>query len=359
MLETLEPRNFFASLPPGFSEAIIATGLSQPTAMAFAPDGRLFVAEQDGALRILKNNQLLSHPFVKLNVDSWIERGLLGIAFHPKFHRKPWVYLYYTVPGDENTPAHNRVSRFRATGDLAVQGSEQPILDLDPLTGAPNHNGGAIHFGPDGRLYVATGENNNGDNAPSLNSRLGKILRINADGSIPTDNPFYTRASGDNRAIWAVGLRNPFSFAFDRASSRMFINDVGQRTWEEINEGVRSANYGWPATEGPTTRRHVRAPIFAYQHGIGATTGEAIVGSTFYSPNVRTFGKRYAGDYFFADLASGWIRRLDPVTRQVAGFATGIDVPVALEVNNTDGALWYLARGSGVTTGHVVRVQAA
>jgi glucose/arabinose dehydrogenase len=359
MLESLESRTLFATLPAGFSEDVVATDLAGPTAMAFAPDGRLFIAEQDGALRVIKNNQLLETPFVKLTVDSWIERGLLGIAFHPKFHRKPYVYLYYTVPGDQNTPAHNRVSRFRASGDVAAQGSEQPILDLDPLTGAPNHNGGAIHFGPDGRLYIATGENNNGDNAPSLSTRLGKILRINADGSIPPDNPFYTRASGDNRAIWAIGLRNPFSFAFDRASNRMLINDVGQRTWEEINEGIASANYGWPATEGPTTRRRVRAPVFAYRHGIGPTTGEAIVGSAFYSPNLRTFGKRYAGDYFFADLASGWIRRLDPATGQIVGFATGIEVPVALEVNNADGALWYLARGSGNNTGHVVRVEFA
>src|SRR5687767_1631116 len=260
MLEPLEPRTLLATLPAGFSEDVIATGLSQPTAMAFAPDGRLFVAEQTGALRVIKNNQLLQQPFLDLETDARGERGLLGIAFHPRFHRKPWIYVYYTVPGDENTPAHNRVSRFRAAGDAAVQGSEQLILDLDPLTGATNHNGGAIHFGPDGRLYVATGENDVEGNAPSLSSRLGKILRINADGSIPADNPFYTRASGDNRAIWAIGLRNPFNFAFDRASARMFINDVGWRTWEEINEGVRAANYGWPATEGPTTRRHIRAP---------------------------------------------------------------------------------------------------
>jgi hypothetical protein len=121
---------------------------------------------------------------------------------------------------------------------------------------------------------------------------------------------------------------------------------------------VKGANYGWPATEGPTTRRRVRAPVFAYGHGIGPTTGEAIVGGAFYSPDVRTFSKRYAGDYFFADLASGWIRRLDPVTKQVAPFATNIDVPVAVEANNADGSLWYLARGTGDNTGHVVRVQA-
>ena len=139
----------------------------------------------------------------------------------------------------------------------------------------------------------------------------------------------------------------------------MFINDVGQRDWEEINLGVAGANYGWPSTEGPTSAQGIRAPLFAYGHGSGSTTGEAIVGAAFYSPGVRTFGKRYAGDYFFADLSSGWIRRMDGFTGQVVGFASGVNVPVALAVNDRDGSLWYLERGGGAATGRVLRVQAA
>src|SRR5437899_1815154 len=200
-----------ATLPTNFSEAVVASGLSNPTAMAFAPDGRLFVCLQGGQVRVIENGVLLAAPFVSLTVDSAGERGLLGLAFDPNFGSNHYVYTYYTA----TTPAtHNRVSRFIASGNVAVPGSEIIILDLDNLSSATNHNGGALHFGLDGKLYIAVGENANGSNAQSLNNLLGKILRINADGTIPTDNPFFTQATGRNRAIWAIGLRNPFTFAF-------------------------------------------------------------------------------------------------------------------------------------------------
>ena len=132
---------FAATLPPGFTETSI-NGLSNPTAMEIAPDGRIFVCEQGGALRVIKNGVLLSTPFLTLSVDSNGERGLLGIAFDPNFAANNFLYVYYTVT---TTPRHNRVSRFTANGDVAVAGSEQPILDLDNLSTATNHNGGAIH----------------------------------------------------------------------------------------------------------------------------------------------------------------------------------------------------------------------
>src|SRR5713226_8476517 len=174
-----------ATLPTGFVETQIASGLSSPTAMEFAPDGRLFVCLQGGNLRVVKNGALLPAPFVTLTVDSAGERGLLGVAFDPNFAANNFVYVYYTA----TTPAtHNRLSRFTANGDVAVGGSEQTILDLNSLSSATNHNGGAIHFGPDGKLYIGVGENANASNAQTLNNLLGKILRINADGSIPADN---------------------------------------------------------------------------------------------------------------------------------------------------------------------------
>jgi glucose/arabinose dehydrogenase len=358
LIEPLESRTLLAVLLPGFSESTVASGLSAPSAMAFAPDGRLFITEQTGALRVVKNDTLFAIPFVTLKVDSRGERGLLGVAFDPDFANSGFVYVYYTVPGRKGSPVHNRVSRFTAAGDRAARRSEKILVELDNLTSASNHNGGALAFGPDGKLYVAVGENNDGANATTLANRLGKILRINPDGSIPADNPFFTRAAGPNRAIWAIGLRNPFNIAFDPASGRMHVNDVGEHTWEEINQGVAGSNYGWPATEGPTARARFRAPVHAYRHGDSTTTGNAIVGAAFYSPAARTFGKRYAGDYFFADLSSGWIRRLDTATRGTALFATGISVPVALAVND-DGSLWYLARGTGDTTGVVRRIQHA
>jgi glucose/arabinose dehydrogenase len=126
-----------------------------------------------------------------VSTDSNGERGLLGIAFDPNFRINKFIYVYYTVP---TSTRHNRVSRFTANGDLAVPGSELAVLDLEDLSGATNHNGGAIHFGPDGKLYVAVGENANSSNSQTLNNRLGKMLRINSDGTIPSDNPFYTMA---------------------------------------------------------------------------------------------------------------------------------------------------------------------
>jgi len=330
-----------ATLPTGFSESVVASGLANPTAMDFAPDGRLFVCEQGGALRVVKNGALLPTPFLTVTVDSSGERGLLGVAFDPNFAANHWVYIYHTVPG---TPAHNRVSRYTANGDVASPG-ETPILDLDNLSGASNHNGGGIHFGPDGKLYIAVGENANSANAQTLTNRLGKILRINSDGSIPTDNPFYGTASGANRSIWALGLRNPFTFAFQPGTSRMLINDVGENTWEEINEGVRGANYGWPNCEGdcnPSDSRFLD-PIYQYGHDIGC----AISGGAFYNPAAGQFPPVYTGVYFFADLCGGWIQILDPGNNnQVSTFATGIANPVDLKVS-ADGALYYLARGAG------------
>src|SRR4051812_8193351 len=206
VVERVEPRRLLANVLPGFADALVAGGMTRPVAMDFAPDGRIFVTEQPGDVRVIKDGQLLPTPFVTLNVSSTGERGVLGITLDPNFSQNHFVYVYYTA----TTPVvHNRVSRFTASGNVAVAGSEKVLLDLDPLSNATNHNGGAIHFGPDGKLYVSQGENANPPNAQTLSNRFGKILRINSDGSIPTDNPFFNSAAGDNRSIWAMGLRNP------------------------------------------------------------------------------------------------------------------------------------------------------
>lgn len=331
-----------ATLPANFTETAIP-GLSAPTAMAIAPDGRIFVCQQGGALRVIKNGALLPQPFMTLTVDPAGERGLLGIAFDPNFASNNFLYVYYTVPIE---PRHNRVSRFTANGDVVVPGSETIILELNNLTLASNHNGGAIHFGPDGKLYIATGENATTSNSQTLANMLGKILRINSNGTIPNDNPFFNQATGNNRSIWALGLRNPFTFAFQPGTGRMFINDVGQSAWEEINDGVAGSNYGWPVTEGPTTNPSFRSPLFAYNHGNGPTTGCAITGGTFYNPPVTQFPANFVGKYFFSDLCSGWIRVFDPATGTASAFASNISLPVDLKVGS-DGSLYYLSIGSG------------
>ena len=331
-----------ATLPTGFTETRIVNGLASPTAMAFAPDGRLFVAQQGGQLRVIKNGTLLPTPFVTLTVNSSGERGLLGVAFDPGFATNQYVYVYYTA----TTPnIHNRVSRFTASGDTAVPGSEVILLELEKSSSSI-HNGGALHFGPDRKLYIAVGDDGITTNAQNMSMRRGKMLRLNADGSIPTDNPFYGTASGEYRAIWALGLRNPFTFTFQPGTGRMFINDVGETTWEEINDGIAGSNYGWPATEGPTNNPAYRSPVHAYGHGPGTTLGCAITGGAFYNPATQQFPAEYRGQYFFADYCSGWIRRFAPATGTATGFAIGIGSPVDLKVTS-DGSLYYLARGDG------------
>ena len=332
-----------ATVPSGFTDSVVAAGLTNPTAMALAPDGRIFVCQQNGQLRVIKNGALLATPFLTVTVDSQGERGLLGVAFDPNFVSNQLVYIYYTA----TTPAvHNRISRFTASGDVALAGSEVILMDLPNLSTATNHNGGAIHFGPDGTLFVAVGDNANGTNSQTLTTRLGKVLRITSTGGIPTDNPFFNQATGDNRSIWALGVRNPFTFSFQESTQRMFINDVGENTWEEINDGIAGSNYGWPTCEGfcNPPNPNFRDPIFAYANDASTC---AITGGAFYNPQINQFPANFVGNYFFADFCGGWIRRLDPANgNAVSDFATGISSPVDLKVS-PDGFLYYLARGAG------------
>jgi glucose/arabinose dehydrogenase len=344
-----------ATLPTGFTETSLTGALSNPTAMAFAPDGRAFIAQQGGQLRIVKNGSLLVPPFLTVSVNASGERGLLGVAFDPDFTTTGHVYVYYTT---SSSPIHNRISRFTASSsnpDVVASGTETVLLDLPALSSATNHNGGAIHFGSDGKLYVAVGENAAPSLAPSLSSPFGKILRINRDGSIPADNPFLSQTSGVNQTIWARGLRNPFTFAIDRANGRIHVNDVGQDSWEEVNQGVAGSNYGWPSVEGnnPPGVAGMRYPIYTYQN---AGTNCAITGAAFYSPPTTNFPAEYAGRYFFGDFCGGFIRTLSPPSyTQASSFASGIDGLVDLQVA-PDGTLHYLARRNG-NNGELKRVQ--
>ncbi|MBM4297171.1 MAG: PQQ-dependent sugar dehydrogenase, partial [Deltaproteobacteria bacterium] len=281
------PASAATNLPSGFEDLTVVTGLSSPTAMQFAPDGRLFVAQQGGSLRVIKNGALLPAPFVTLTVNSSGERGLLGIAFDPNFQSNQYLYLVYTA----TTPAiHNRVSRFKANGDVAdTPHGEVVLLDFDNLSSATNHNGGALHFGEDGKLYVAHGDNATASHSQTLANLLGKVIRMNPvpdpAAQIPTDNPFYNSASGKNRLIWTLGLRNPFTFAVQPGSGRIFINDVGGGSREEINEGLPGRNFGWPTTEGyfsSTTYPQFTNPVYAYAHSGTTPSSCAITGGTFY-----------------------------------------------------------------------------
>jgi glucose/arabinose dehydrogenase len=334
--------------PADFARVLVTNGLTNPTAMAFAPDGRIFVAEQAGKLRVIKNNTLLPTAFVQLTVNSSGERGLIGIALDPDFSTNNYVYLYYTVPA---APIHNRISRFTANGDVALPASESIVLELDPLSTATNHNGGAMHFAKDGKLYVAIGENANSANAQNLDTYHGKILRINSDGSVPDGNP-YSTGSAQRRRVWAHGLRNPYTFSVHPESGRILVNDVGQVTWEEINDATTGGkNFGWPTTEGtfnPATYPNFTNPIYAYAHGSGDGKGCAITGGTFFYPAVTNYPSTYWGKYFFQDLCNQWINTLDlslsPAVRSPFATTTGGN-NLALAVGN-DGNLYYLSRSS-------------
>jgi glucose/arabinose dehydrogenase len=324
-------------LPAGFVESRLAAGLD-PTSLEIAPDGRVFVIEKNGRIRIIKNGNLLSTPFHTLTVDKYNERGLQGIVFDPNFSSNRYVYVYYSVAGANQ----NRVSRFTANGDVVVPGSEVVLIQLGTLQGTV-HNGGALFFSG-GKLFIGTGEGSNYSLSQNMSSLLGKILRINPDGTIPTDNPFYNSAAGIYRAIWAQGMRNPFKASVQPGTGRIFINDVGGSNYEEINEGIAGRNYGWAAIEGPWKEgtnkpANYSDPFFYYNHSNGC----AITGGAFYNPVTGQFPSGYMGKYFYADYCSGYIRTLDPVTKATGNFATGINRPVDLKVA-PDGSLYYLAR---------------
>ncbi|UOQ73010.1 PQQ-dependent sugar dehydrogenase [Hymenobacter cellulosilyticus] len=330
----------------GFNQVQVTNGISNPTVLAFAPDGRIFVGEQGGALRVIKNGSLLATPFVRLSVNSSGERGLIGIALDPNFSANGYIYLYYTV---STAPVRNRISRFTAAGDVAVAGSEVVVLELDPLSSATNHNGGAMSFGPDGKLYVAIGENANGSNAQNLDTYHGKFLRINPDGSVPAGNPFPT-GSEQRRRVWSYGLRNPYTFAIHPTTGRIFLNDVGQNTWEEIDDATAGGrNFGWPATEGATTAAGVTSPVFSYPHGTGDGRGCAITGGTFFNPVSTNYPATYAGKYFYQDLCNQWINYIDlsGSTPVRSAFATALPGNAVGLTTGLDGNLYYLSRSAG------------
>jgi putative heme-binding domain-containing protein len=332
------------ALPRGYTRIQIAAGITGATALEIAPDGRVFICEQTGALRVVKDGAMLGKPFVRIAVDSEWERGLIGIALDPDFPRNGFVYLCYVAASPY---VHHRVSRFQARGDVALPGSEQVLLEGDDqakLGGhtPAGHQGGAIHFGADGKLYVAIGDQTAGEPSQRLDTFQGKLLRLNPDGSIPTDNPFVTRTKGKYRAIWALGLRNPFTFAVQPVTGRIFINDVGETRWEEIDEGLAGANYGWPRAEGPSTDPYFRPPIHSYP--VASIAGGAFCPTG----TAASFPPQYRGRYFFADFVKGWVKVLDPEhPDRVETFATGFTRPVDLKFG-PDGCLYVLLRDAWV-----------
>ena len=295
----------------------VASGLTDPIALASLPgDGRLFVAEQIGTIRIVRDGVVDPTPFLDLRsrILAENERGLLGLAFHPDHADNGWVYVSFTdLSGD------SRIERYTVSADPDVVDPQSMLLILAQDQPQANHNGGQIVFGPDGMLYIFFGDGGgSGDpqgNAQNLNTLLGKMLRVDVDGAapyeIPTSNPFRGQA-GRRDEIWAYGLRNPWRNAFDRVGGRLYIADVGQNELEEVDVvewNAAGVNYGWNRMEGsscfePSTgcdQTGLTLPILEYDHddGCSITGGHVYRGSAI--PGIY-------GHYFYSDFCRGWLR---------------------------------------------------
>lgn len=319
----------------GFSWTEAARGLTAATAMEVTPDGRVLVCEQTGALRVIERGKLVERPVLKVKVDASWERGLIGVTVDPAFADNGFLYVTYVSP----TPwPHHVVSRFDASGKemILLEGDNQQKMRGTIKNG---HQGGAMHFGRDGKLYISIGDQTSNDPAQEMDTFLGKILRINADGAIPVDNPFYATAEGKYRAIWALGCRNVFGFAVEPKSGRLFLNDVGGAR-EEINVAAKGGeNFGWPSVEhGINSKGKFVDAIFSYPFA-------SIVGGDFCTAEkCAGWPREYQGKYFFMDFVHGWIKVLDPDRPgEVRDFASGLPFPTDLRFG-TDGSLYVLVR---------------
>lgn len=358
----------------------VASGFSRPVQVTHAGDGsgRLFVVEQDGRIKIIDNDSVLLTPF--LSIPNLVlspadgtgnnERGLLGLAFHPNYGTNGYFYVNYTNNNGDTVIARYAVS---ANPNAAEPASAFIILTIaQPYS---NHNGGQLLFGPDGYLYIGMGDGGSGDDpenrAQNIDSPLGKLLRIDVDNpqagknyGIPADNPFVGQAGLDE--IWALGLRNPWRFSFDRATGDIYLGDVGQGAWEEIDyqpAGQAGLNYGWKVREGPCQRGETvlanctpnpaqyQAPIAFYDRSLG----RSVTGGFVYR------GSKYpalAGYYFYADFVTG---RIWTLTKSGAGWTTpaqkldtsynisafGEDEAGELYVANHGGTIYELADVNG------------
>jgi glucose/arabinose dehydrogenase len=329
-------------IPSGFIAETLATNLNAATALAPAPDGRIFIADQTGRVLIWKNGRLLDPPALTLPVTDYWERGLIGLTLDPDFPRAPHLFALYVT---DKLVVHHVLSRFTVTGDSIDAASERILFEGDnqaKLGGVvpAGHQGGPLRFSQD-RLLVSIGEQTAGEPAQKLDTLQGKILRLNPDGSIPNDNPFFATTTGKYRAIYALGVRNCFGIAVQPETGRVFFTDVGGSAFEEVNELEAGANYGWPRAEGFSTNSAFKNPLHAYSPLIG----QSIVGGVFV-PRSSRWPEKWRGKFLFADFMKHWIKALDPLAlTNVLTFARGLNGPVATELA-PDGSLLVLNRGA-------------
>lgn len=338
-----------------------ATGFTSPVEIAHAPnDSRLFVVQQAGLIRIVNaNGTVNTTPFLSLNssvILSGGERGLLGLAFHPNYATNGYFYVNYTRAGDGATV----IARYTVSADPNIANAASGTVLLTVSQPFSNHNGGSIKFGSDGFLYIGMGDGGSGgdpgNRAQNINDNLGKMLRIDVDSAspygIPSANPYVGIAGNDE--IWAIGLRNPWKFSFNRLNGDLWIADVGQNAIEEVNKTAfplpnTALNYGWRCYEGnvaydnsggcPTYANTV-APISVYTHG---STGRcSITGGYFYT---GTTYPNFANKYFFADYCTGEIAWADALGNITWNYnASGV---ITTFGEDKDGEL-YVANGGTI-----------
>jgi glucose/arabinose dehydrogenase/PKD repeat protein len=337
-----------------FQNEVLATGFDLPTNVEFLPDGRMLVMELQGTIKVLPAPYTTPDPTPFLQITNigtaGVQQGIYDITLDPDFANNHFYYVFYTL----GTPNRDRVSRFTANSSLtATLAGSETVLYQDPLDASSEHHGGALNFASDGKLYFTTGEHFDAAAAQSLSSPRGKLHRINNDGTVPTDNPFYDGTGPNVDSIWALGLRNPFRAYYDAPTNRLLIGDVGGNDYstakEEVDVGARGANYGWPNSEGPCSAP-CTSPLYSYPHN---GRDASITGGFVYHGS--QFPSSYQGSYFFADYTQNWIRRL---TFDANGNVSGVfnfepidgsvDGPYGDIVHLTegpDGALYYVDLG--------------
>lgn len=345
------------SVPANFvDEVVVGSGVTFPTALEFLPDGRMLIAEFTGRILVVQPGGSApgSTPVLELSnffredVTVGGERGLVNVLADPGFATNGFIYLFYTAA----SPQRDRVSRFTMVGNTASLASEFVVWQAVANSTSTDHHGGGLAFGPDGKLYISTGDNGDPQSVQSLTSDHGKILRVNADGTVPTDNPFFDGSGPNIDAVWVRGLRNPYRFSFDSANGRMYIGDVGQSAVEEINIGVAGANYGWPVCEGSCGTTGMTNPLFSYAH---SGRDASVTGGFVYRGS--QFPAAYQGVYFYGDFAQNWIRYLtiNPAGTAVTGGGNFLPADGALDgpydpvmlKPGPEGSLYYVDFGWG------------
>jgi len=237
-------------------------GLDSPTSMAFAPDGRIFITERVGRVRVFKDGKLQDEPFATIKVPRMLgyhETGLLGIAIPTSYQALPYVYVYHTY--DKDGKLFNKVVRFKADGDA----QPGPEIIIDNIPGARIHNGGVLVFGPNDRLFVSTGETGDTSLAQDVRSTGGKVLRVNADGKIPSDNPF------PGSPVYSYGHRNIFGMAIQPVTNTLFVTENGPSNNDEVNRIEAGKNYGWPEVTGKARDKRFTDPVAVYRKSIAPT----------------------------------------------------------------------------------------